>query len=216
MDLFGKIVDGRLEYVPKDFVTEDGRIIFDFYKDSINLLLNGYKHIISEPPKYDPDTQYVELKGYKEDIAFIEVLYEVKTIENNEQKEVQMNKCLLMFAQTLTDEDASTIPLVFPIFSHPNHYKVGDKFRYEGVLYKVLTEHDTQEDWLPTNSPSLYTKVLSQQPGEDIPEWEQPGAENAYSKGDRVILDGVIYESLVDNNVWKPTDYPAGWKQIEE
>ena len=33
-------------------------------------------------------------------------------------------------------------------------------------------------------------------------------------KGDKVRCEGKIYESLIDNNVWKPTEYPQGWKDI--
>lgn len=35
-------------------------------------------------------------------------------------------------------------------------------------------------------------------------------------KGDKVRYEGKIYESLIDNNVWKPTDYPQGWKEVEQ
>lgn len=216
MKLFGKLVDEKLEYAPKDLILSDGKVIFDYYLDTTQLIMDGYKQVIDNRPTYDEATQYVELKGYTEDITSIEVLYEVKTIEVDDKKEEQFNECITMFAQTLTDEQALSIPLMFPVFNHPSHYKVGDKLRYDGILYKVLIEHDTQEDWNPLNAPSLYTKVLSQQPGEDIPEWEQPGSENAYMKGDRVILDGKIYESIIDNNVWKPTEYPAGWKEVTE
>ena len=171
MKLFGKLsADGKLEYAPKDLILSDGRVIFDYYLDTTQLIMAGYKQIINDKPTYDEATQYVELKGYTEDISSIEVLYEVKTIEVDDKKEEQFSKCVTMFAQTLTDEQALSVPLVFPIFKYPNHYKVGDKIRYEGVLYKVLTDHDTQEDWNPLNAPSLYVKVLSQQPGEDIPE----------------------------------------------
>ena len=37
-----------------------------------------------------------------------------------------------------------------------------------------------------------------------------------YNKGDCCINinDNYIYKSLIDNNVWSPTTYPAGWKEI--
>ena len=49
-----------------------------------------------------------------------------------------------------------------------------------------------------------------------IPEWEQPDSTNAYKKGDKVRFEGKVYESLIDNNVWSPSAYPAGWRQVEE
>src|SRR5690606_32907700 len=49
------------------------------------------------------------------------------------------------------------------------------------------------------------------------PDFEQPtGDHDAYSTGDRVLFEGQVYESLVDNNVWSPRDYPQGWRMVEE
>lgn len=53
--------------------------------------------------------------------------------------------------------------------------------------------------------------------GGGYPEWVQPtGAHDVYNKGDQVHYtpDDKNYESLIDNNSWSPTDYPAGWKEI--
>ena len=38
-----------------------------------------------------------------------------------------------------------------------------------------------------------------------------------YNKGDCCIdiNDNYIYKSLIDNNVFSPTDYPAGWEKVE-
>ena len=32
--------------------------------------------------------------------------------------------------------------------------------------------------------------------------------------GDKVKFNGKTYESLIDNNIWSPEAYPAGWKEI--
>lgn len=51
---------------------------------------------------------------------------------------------------------------------------------------------------------------------EDVPEFVQPtGADDAYNKGDQVMYNGSKYESLIDNNIWSPTDYPSGWKLVD-
>lgn len=51
---------------------------------------------------------------------------------------------------------------------------------------------------------------------EDIPEWVQPtGAHDAYQTGDKVRYNGVVYESLIDGNVWSPEAYPQGWRVVE-
>ena len=48
------------------------------------------------------------------------------------------------------------------------------------------------------------------------PEWVAPsGAHDAYKTGDRVTFEGAVYESVIDGNVWSPTDYPQGWKRTQ-
>lgn len=90
-------------------------------------------------------------------------------------------------------------------------YKIGERFVYNNILYKVLQTHTSQLDWTPNITPSLYTKVLI--PDENvIPEWQQPDSTNGYMIGDKVIYNGQVYESLINNNIWSPIDYPAGWQ----
>lgn len=92
--------------------------------------------------------------------------------------------------------------------------QVGEYVQYEGELYKVLQAHTVQETWTPTGAPSLYAKVLVDPTGETVLDWVQPDSTNAYMKGDRVKYEGVIYESLIDNNIWSPVAYPAGWTTV--
>ena len=94
-------------------------------------------------------------------------------------------------------------------------YPVGRYITHKDILYKVLTEHTSQADWTPDVSPSLFAKVLTDPTGETIPEWVQPDSTNAYMTGDKVTYEGKVYESTMDNNIWSPADYPAGWKLIE-
>ena len=35
-----------------------------------------------------------------------------------------------------------------------------------------------------------------------------------YMKDDCCSENGVVYRSMIDNNVWAPSDYPQGWKQV--
>lgn len=45
---------------------------------------------------------------------------------------------------------------------------------------------------------------------------EQSILENAYMKDDKITYNGKHYQSNIDNNVWSPDDYPAGWRLVEE
>lgn len=36
-----------------------------------------------------------------------------------------------------------------------------------------------------------------------------------YMTGDCCSVDGVVYRSVMDNNVWNPLDYPSGWEDVQ-
>ena len=116
-------------------------------------------------------------------------------------------------ALSLTDEDALEAVNLFPNWTIGVAYKVDDRVRYEELLYKCLQAHTSQDAWTPTAAPSLWAKVLIPDENE-IPEWEQPDSTNAYQVGDRVMFEGHIYESVIPNNIWSPSAYPAGWQLI--
>lgn len=120
-----------------------------------------------------------------------------------------------MFANTLSDEEALQVSLMYDEFEANHHYVVGERVLYEDILYKVIIEHDSQETWTPDVAPSLFAKIINESHDGSIPEWQQPDSTNAYMKGDKVKYNGHIYESVINGNVWSPDSYPAGWKLIE-
>lgn len=117
-------------------------------------------------------------------------------------------------ALSLDDVDALEAKELYPQWSeNVVDYEIGQRVRYEGILYKVLQNHTSQPNWTPTNAPSLFAKVLIPDP-EVIPDWEQPDSTNPYMRGDKVRFEGNVYESVIDNNIWSPASYPAGWSLI--
>lgn len=134
----------------------------------------------------------------------------------------KLREMLHKASSSLPDEDALEAVELFPVWAEDTAYAVGTRVRYNGssgtptpTLYKCVQAHTSQADWTPDKTRALWTEVAK--PGE-IPVWRQPtGAQDAYSKGDRVHYpdkDGPVYESTVDNNVWSPEAYPAGWEEV--
>ena len=72
----------------------------------------------------------------------------------------------------------------------------------DGDVWRCETTHTSQASWTPDVSPSLWSKVLTSTT--DVLPWEQPSSTNPYMRGDRVLWDGKVWESAVDNNVWMP------------
>lgn len=114
-------------------------------------------------------------------------------------------------AATLTDEQALEVPEMFAKWV-PRDYAYGERVRHMGVLYRCIQEHGANETWNPTDSPSLWARVLIPDP-EVIPEWVQPDSTNPYMMGDKVTHNGKTWESRIDNNVWEPGVY--GWEVVE-
>lgn len=131
------------------------------------------------------------------------------------QVQQSLHKVAKMVASEVTDDaKALAIQEFYDDWEVGVKYEVGTYIRYEEVLYKVITAHTSQSDWTPTSASSLFAKVLTDPTGETINEWVQPDSTNPYMAGDKVIFNGKTYESIIDNNVWSPSAYPAGWKEI--
>lgn len=113
---------------------------------------------------------------------------------------------------SLTDTDAITAPELFPKFDGNAHlYAVGDRVRYEDILYKCLQAHTAQSDWTPDVAVSLWVRV--DDPSIEYPEWKQPqGAHDAYMKGDKCSHNGKRWISSIDSNVYEPGVY--GWTEV--
>lgn len=133
----------------------------------------------------------------------------------------QMRRALQMFALSLTDEQAMEVATVYDSWKVGKAYTVGEFITYgesavgDPQLYKVVQAHTSQADWTPDAVASLYTPIGLDDSG--YPVWSQPtGAHDAYNKGDIVNYNGVLYESLIDGNVYSPEAYPAGWSVYSE
>lgn len=112
---------------------------------------------------------------------------------------------------SLPDADALEAVELFPVWLMDTDYTAGERVRYGGKLYKVVQTHTSQADWLPDQTPALYTEVAK--PGE-IPVWKQPtGAQDAYRIGDKVHYpdkDGPVYVCISDYNTYAPDVF--GWE----
>ena len=215
--MYGKLIDGVLKYAPTNYLTENGKMILNFNTNIEVMLENGFKEIINVVPSYDANTQVVTRDSYTEEATTITVNYVVtaKPLTKEEQLENQRKLALTFFAETLSDAQALQVPMLFDEFDGNGvAYEVGKRVLYNDILYKVIQAHTSQAEWTPVAAPSLFAKVINETIDGSIPEFEQPDSTNPYMKGDRVIFNGKVYESLIDNNVYSPEAYPAGWKEI--
>lgn len=112
----------------------------------------------------------------------------------------------------LTDEQAETMPQLYPEWKAGTEYAVGKRVRYAEKLYRCVQAHTSQEGWEPPATPALWVRTAAE--GE-IPEWVQPtGAHDAYGTGDKVRHSGKTWVSTMDANVYEPGTY--GWDEVAE
>lgn len=123
----------------------------------------------------------------------------------------QFRKLLEKQSDQLSDEDILQVPVFVEHWQTNTIYEVGKRVNHNGIIYKCLTAHTSQDTWTPDAAPSLFAKVLI--PDENvIPEWEQPDSTNPYMAGDKVTHNNKTYVSDIDNNVWEPGVY--GWSEV--
>lgn len=141
-----------------------------------------------EPPAPEPQTEP----------DFDQIVNAVKTMLSSSTEE-------------LSDEDAIAVAALFPTWASRigTDVATGERFWYDGELWKVLQPHTIRETWTPPTSPSLFVKVSI----EEIPEWVQPtGSTDAYQVGDKVTHNGKTWVCTVANNTWEPGVY--GWDEV--
>lgn len=169
--------------------------------------LIGYKIVVGE--------------GNKKHLVFDEEKYNNYLKEKAEQAKIkkantQLDKLVKdKLLPKLSDEVAYTIRVLYPEFQIGIIYKVGERIIYKDKFYKVISEHTSQADWTPDVAVSLFVEISD--PSIEYPEFKQPiSTETAYMKGDKITFNGAKYISLVDYNVYSPTDYPNNWKLVDE
>lgn len=149
--------------------------------------------------------------GFDDTLTFTEAEEWVMELPQFEEYIDEAQQMIDILLPTLTDEQAAQVPGAFAPWAVDISYTVGTRISYEGVVYKCLQAHTSQEGWEPGIAASLWAALLIPDPIV-IPEWVQPDSTNPYMTGDKVTHNGQTWESSVDNNVWEPGVY--GWVTI--
>lgn len=109
----------------------------------------------------------------------------------------------------LDDDEAETVTILFEEWQSGVAYAVGDRRQYNGLLYRCVQAHTSQDDWTPPQVPALWVRTWT----DPYPEWVQPtGAQDAYRIGDKCSYKGKHWINNVDYNVYAPDVY--GWSEV--
>lgn len=128
-------------------------------------------------------------------------------------EEIATRKVIDDIIEDLPDEEVETLTYLYPEWETGVALAVGDKVRFNGILYRVVQAHTTQADWTPPEVPALFARFRDTgQTGNTPDAWVQPtGGHDAYQTGDRVTHDNPndsgaiwIYESKINANTTEP------------
>ena len=125
------------------------------------------------------------------------------------EKAIKLRQLIIKASQSLDDESSLQGIELFPLWKNETAYAVGDRIRYNEVLYKCVQAHTSQADWTPDVTTALWTEVSV----DEYPEWKQPtGSQDAYRIGDKVSHLEKHWVSTLDYNTYEPSVY--GWEEV--
>lgn len=92
--------------------------------------------------------------------------------------------------------------------------KAGTRINYNGIIKKVSVDiYDITEN-NPDNAPTLWEDIEYKDGYRIIP--EVFNVTNAFTKDEIGWWGDLLYQSLVDNNVYTPEQYAPNWMRIEK
>ena len=228
------VEDGVITRVglPSTYTRPDGTYVSGGYQnlpDSIHFV-DGWRDLIT--PVYNSETQYLSNRHYDSDLDYCtwDVVDKTEAQLASEQESVlsakdneldilaikrllQTTTIDVLNSESITEQNIEDLKAIYPQWRIGKVYAIDDVVVCDSILYKVIQVHTSQSDWLPADTPSLYTAY---RPAGQVSDWVQPtGSSDAYQTGEQVRFNGSVYVSLIDANVWSPTAYPAGWQLIE-
>lgn len=113
----------------------------------------------------------------------------------------------------LADKDVSEVSQLLPSMRYDGELiSVGTRINWNGKIKRAAVELWDTEENNPDNAPTIWEDILYKNGIRIIPETITAGL--AFSKDEQGYWGDVVYKSLIDNNVWIPDAYPAGWEQV--
>lgn len=115
---------------------------------------------------------------------------------------------------SLDDKTASTAALLFPRLKQGGELvKAGTRINWNGTIKKAASDlWDTPENG-PDNAPNLWEDIAYREGYRIIPGNITAGL--SFSLGEYGWWGDTLYESLLEDNVWSPEQYPEAWKNVE-
>ena len=127
------------------------------------------------------------------------------------EKAYKMRPIIEAAMASLEDKVASQAVELSPTLKQDSSLiKSGTRINWNGVLKRASVDLWDTIGNNPDNAPTLWEDILYKDGIRIIPETITAGT--AFAKNELGWWKDKIYISLIDNNVWTPTTYAAGWQ----
>ena len=120
----------------------------------------------------------------------------------------------LKMREALTDQQASLVTDLYPALKDNGELiKAGTRIDWKGEIKKAAVDLWDMAENNPDNAPSLW-ESLDYKDGYRMIHATLT-VTTAFALDECGWWNGVLYKSLIDNNVWTPDAYPAGWQLVD-
>lgn len=118
-------------------------------------------------------------------------------------------------AVSLDDKTASEGAELFPQLKGGGELiKAGTRINHRGAIKRAAVDLWDDAENTPDAAPTLWEDIAYKKGYRIIPEIITAGT--AFKKSECGWWGDVLYESLIDANVYTPEAYPAGWLEVDE
>lgn len=142
------------------------------------------------------------------------VLNKMREVGLNAATSFQEKAPELNGTQIIDKEDS--IPDFNPELHQYLNWQKGQVVKDNGQVWQLLQSYDSSvyKDH-PENLRAQWSLCHTKDPLKAKPYVAPMGQSGMYMKDECCIAsNGKVYKSKVDNNVWTPTAYPSGWKEV--
>ena len=127
----------------------------------------------------------------------------------------KLRNAIVTGSASLDDKTASEAPTLFPKLKKNNALiSAGTRINWNGTVKRAAVDLWDTEANNPDNAPALWEDILYKNGIRIIPETITAGT--MFAMGEQGYWKDVLYESVIDNNVWTPESYEVAWKVVEE
>lgn len=127
---------------------------------------------------------------------------------------LKMRSYIVKAAISLSDKEISEVPGFCDTMKYSGSLiPYQTRINWFGQVKRALVDLWDTEENNPENAPSLWENIQYKNGIRFIPETISVAA--AFAKDELGWWKDELYKSLIDNNVWTPDGYPAGWEKQE-